>query len=164
MHCQYISRSSTIAADSVNKGGLRERERGMSTQVSVSRGQHSSVAAGHVQRTQLEVKEFGNTIDISKGSFHRTNFIIRNTLGKNLRQYWYVRSLINIFLIYFLLVYFHFFMLELPVLLLLLIYYGSSYSHNICTLHSQSYPLSSSSLCCLLSTLLIGSILFWKFK
>uniref|UniRef100_A0A1X7TS06 Uncharacterized protein n=1 Tax=Amphimedon queenslandica TaxID=400682 RepID=A0A1X7TS06_AMPQE len=73
----------------------------MSTQVSNSRGQHSSIAAGRVQRTQVEVKEFGNTVNISKGNFHHTNFIIRNTQGKNLRQYWYVRGLINIFLIYF---------------------------------------------------------------
>ena len=75
----------------------------MSNQVSVTRGQHSSVAAGHVQRTEVEIKEFGKTVNISKGCFHRTNFIIKNTQGLSLRRYWYGRGLISIFLSYFVL-------------------------------------------------------------
>ena len=81
----------------------------MSNQVSVTRGQRSAVAAGHVQRTELEIKEFGKTVNISKGSFHRTNFIIKNTQGLSLRRYWYMKGFVIMFLIYFFVGLFSFF-------------------------------------------------------
>uniref|UniRef100_A0A1X7UM82 Uncharacterized protein n=1 Tax=Amphimedon queenslandica TaxID=400682 RepID=A0A1X7UM82_AMPQE len=73
----------------------------MSNQVSVSRGQRSAVGAGHVQRTEIEVKEFGKHQSISAGCFHQTNFIIKNTQGQSLRRYWYMKGFVKMFLIYF---------------------------------------------------------------
>ena len=77
------------------------REERMSSQVAISREQRSAVQAGQVTHTELEVKEFGKTVNLAKGCYHRTNFIIRNTQGKDLRRYWYIGGLINIFLGYF---------------------------------------------------------------
>ena len=80
----------------------REGEKGytMSNQVSVSRGQHTAVGAGHVQRTEVEVKEFGKNQSISSGCFHQTNFIIKNTQGLDLRRYWYMKGFVKMFLLY----------------------------------------------------------------
>uniref|UniRef100_A0A1X7UN65 Uncharacterized protein n=1 Tax=Amphimedon queenslandica TaxID=400682 RepID=A0A1X7UN65_AMPQE len=72
----------------------------MSNQVSVSRGQHSAVGAGHVQRTEVEVKEFGKHQSISGGCFHQTNFIIKNTQGLSLHRYWYMKGFVKMFLLY----------------------------------------------------------------
>ena len=72
----------------------------MSKQVSVSRGQYTAVGAGHVQRTEMEVKSVGKSQFISKGCFHQTNFIIKNTQGLGLRRYWYMKGLVTMFLLY----------------------------------------------------------------
>uniref|UniRef100_A0A1X7SQF1 Uncharacterized protein n=1 Tax=Amphimedon queenslandica TaxID=400682 RepID=A0A1X7SQF1_AMPQE len=72
----------------------------MSNQVFVSQGQRPTVGAGHVQRTEVEVKGFGKTRYISGGCFHQTNFIIKNTQGQNLRRYWYMKGVVTMFLVY----------------------------------------------------------------
>lgn len=60
----------------------------------------SNVSGGHIQQTELQLKECGRKVTVDGGCFHRTNFVIRNTQGVKLTQYLYYQNLVAFFILY----------------------------------------------------------------
>ena len=60
------------------------------------------VSSAGADYAELKIGTFGQSVIVAKGDFYRTNFIIQNTQGNaNLKKYWYFRSLLTFYTLYF---------------------------------------------------------------